>query len=401
MPGARPQPPMVALVDDEPMVTAALASILELETDYEVRCFASGAAALADMKSTMPDVVVSDFLMPGMNGLEFLGEVKRLDSEVPRIMLTGYADKENAIRAINEVGLFQYLEKPLDNDQLLMVLRNALAHRGLQTALRDKIQELDHALHQRDVLSARDDDFRRELAWAQTVQARFLPDEVPDLSPFAAAVAYEPSMGVGGDFYGFLPLAGDRTAVIVADSAGHGVQAALGTALLKFATADLEGQDLGPGDVLAHMNGILFRGLPRDIPVAAAAAVVQPGQGIVRLAGAGLPHMLRVRGDGKVTHESTAGLLLGLVDRDMYNAGTELVVDLAPGEVLLMFSDGLTEARDAAEVFFGEGPLDAAAAELAGAGCRDLVRGLADRALAFCSPEHRDDLTVVGLARLP
>jgi sigma-B regulation protein RsbU (phosphoserine phosphatase) len=111
--------------------------------------------------------------------------------------------------------------------------------------------------------------------------------------------------------------------------------------------------------------------------------------------------MLRVGPDGTVAHESTAGLLLGLVDGDMYNAGTEHVVDLAPGEVLLMFSDGLTEAQDAGDVFFGEGPLEAAAAELAGSGCPTLVRGLADRALAFCLPEHRDDLTVVGLARLP
>jgi serine phosphatase RsbU (regulator of sigma subunit) len=392
------RPPVIALVDDEPMVTGALASILQLETDYDVRTFISGAEALEGMKTTMPDVVVSDFMMPGMNGLEFLAEVRKLDPEVPRIMLTGYADKENAIRAINEVGLFQYLEKPLDNEQLLMVLRNALANRGLQSALQAKISELDGVLHQHDLLAARDEGFQRELDWAQKVQARFLPDALPDLPPFEVTVAYEPSMGVGGDFYGFVPLDGGNLAVVVADSAGHGVQAALGTALLKFAIADLEGRDLGPGEILSHMNGILFRGLPRDIPVAAAAAVLEPGQGRIRLVGAGLPYPMLVGTDGSVTHEPASGLLLGLVDGDMYTAGTEIVVEPAPGEVLLMFSDGLTEAQDAKDEFFGEGPLDIEAVALAGAGCAGIVRGLADRALAFGLPEHRDDLTVVGLA---
>jgi sigma-B regulation protein RsbU (phosphoserine phosphatase) len=337
-------------------------------------------------------------MMPGMNGLEFLAEVRKLDPDVPRIMLTGYADKENAIRAINEVGLFQYLEKPLDNEQLLMVLRNALSHRGLQSALQSKISELDGVLHEHDRLAARDEEVRRELDWAQKVQARFLPDDLPELENFEVAVAYEPSMGVGGDFYGFIPLAGGNLAVVVADSTGHGVQAALGTALLKFAIADLDGRDLGPEEILAHMNGILFRGLPRDIPVAAAAAVLEPGTRRIRLAGAGLPHPLIVKADGTVAHEPASGLLLGLVDEDMYTAGSESVVVLAAGETLLMFSDGLTEAQDADDRFFGEGPLDAEAAGLGGAGCGGLVRGLADKALAFGLPEHRDDLTVVGLA---
>jgi len=281
----------------------------------------------------------------------------------------------------------------------LMVLRNAISHKGLQASLQAKISELDHALHQRDLLSARDDEMRRELEWAQKIQARFLPDEVPEMELFDLSVAYEPSMGVGGDFYVFIPLAGDQLGVMVADSAGHGVQAALGTALLKFATTDLEGRDWGPGDILSHMNGILFRGLPRDIPVAAAAAVIDPVSGRIRLAGAGLPYPLVARPDGSVEHLAAAGLLLGLVDEEMYTAGTETVLELEPGETLLMFSDGLTEAQNGDDEFFGEGPLDTAAASLAGASCADLVGGLAGQALDYGLPEHRDDLTVVGITR--
>lgn len=392
--------PVIMLVDDEPMVTQALSSFLELETDYEVIACSSGAEALEKLSAGPVDVVVSDFLMPGMTGLELLAEVGRRDPEIPRLMLTGYADKENAIRAINEVGLFQYLEKPLENEQLLLALKNALAHKGVRAALHAKIQELDRTLHQRDELSARDEEMQREMEWAATIQAKFLPENVPAADPFGVSVVYRPAMAVGGDFYEFVPLAAGRLAIVVADSAGHGVQAALGTALLKFSTAGLVGQDLSPGDILTRMNEVLFQGLPREIPVAAAVAVVDPGEGRIRFAGAGLPHPVLVDRSGGVHAQPANGLLLGLVDGAMYNPGTEVELTPQPGDHLLLFSDGLSEAQNSADEFYGEGRLQQDAAELAGTGGQDLLEGLADRSLDFGLPAYRDDLTVVGITRI-
>ena len=391
--------PVVLLVDDEPMVTQVLASFLELETEFEVITCSSGAEALEKLSDGPVDVVVSDFLMPAMNGLELLAEVRRRDPEIARLMLTGYADKQNAIRAINEVGLFQYMEKPLENEQFLLTLKNALVHKGVRAALHDKIQELDRALHQRDELNMRDEEMRREMEWAATVQARFLPAEVPAADPFELAVVYRPAMAVGGDFYEFVSLAGGNLGIIVADSTGHGVQAALGTALLKFATAGLAGRDLSPGEILASMNGILFQGLPREIPVAAAVAVVESAAGRVRLAGAGLPHPLLVDADGKTNFQPASGLLLGLVDEAMYTPGEETVLTLARNGSLLLFSDGLSEAQNAEDEQYGEGRLQRDVAELVPTSGQELLEALADRSLAFGLPEYRDDLTVVSITR--
>ncbi len=393
------RPQVVMLVDDEPMVTQALALFLELETDYEVATCSSGPEALDRLDAGPVDVVVSDFLMPGMNGLELLAEVAQRDPEIPRLMLTGYADKENAIRAINEVGLFQYLEKPLENEQFLLGLKNALAHKGVRAALHEKIQELDRVLLQRDALTAKDEEMKREMDWARTVQARFLPDTVPDAETCGLAVVYRPAMAVGGDFYDFIPLSGGHLGIVVADSAGHGVQAALGTALLRFATSGLAGQDLGPGEILTRMNAVLFHGLPREIPVAAAAVVVDPGTGIMRLAGAGLPHPVLVTGAGEAHWQQAAGLLLGLVDGSMYTPGQETVLDPGPGESLLLFSDGLSEAQDAQDEFYGEGRLQRDLADLAGTSGQALLVHLADRALEFGLPDYRDDLTLVSITR--
>ena len=103
----------VVVVDDEEMVTTSLFSLLMQETDYDVLTFNSPREALNTLQDQEVDLVISNYLMPGeMNGIEFLLEVKRLQPEAIRIILTGCATKRIAVKAINEVGLYQYVEKP-------------------------------------------------------------------------------------------------------------------------------------------------------------------------------------------------------------------------------------------------------------------------------------------------
>jgi DNA-binding NtrC family response regulator len=135
----------IVLVDDEDMVLTSLNSFLTLETDYDVKTFVSVKEALEYIKTGRVDLVVSDYLMPEMDGISFLAKVREIKPEVPRIILTGYADKENAIKAINNVGLFQYIEKPWDNDDLLIILRNGLEKQRLMTRLNEKIKEINNA----------------------------------------------------------------------------------------------------------------------------------------------------------------------------------------------------------------------------------------------------------------
>ena len=135
----------IVLVDDEEMVLTSLSSFLTLETEYEVNTFTSAKAAIDFVRDNDVDLVISDYLMPEMDGITFLGHVRDLKPEIPRIILTGYADKENAIKAINEVGLYQYLEKPWDNDDLLIILRNGLEKQRLMKKLQQKIGEINKA----------------------------------------------------------------------------------------------------------------------------------------------------------------------------------------------------------------------------------------------------------------
>ena len=136
---------MIVVVDDEKIVTSAFKTLLMVEGYTNAHYFNNPEDALVFLKDNRPDLVISDFLMPQMNGLEFLLKVKELYPEVSKIILTGYADKENAINAINEVGIYKYLEKPWSNDDLLINIRNGIERSYLVSELEKKVDELEKA----------------------------------------------------------------------------------------------------------------------------------------------------------------------------------------------------------------------------------------------------------------
>lgn len=135
----------VLIVDDEDMVLTSLSSFLALETSYEVVTFNRAQDAIAYVREHDIDLVISDFLMPEMDGLAFLREVRALRADVPRVILTGYADKENAIKAINEIGLYQYIEKPWNNEDLRLTIRNGVEKRRLVKRLNEKVAQINEA----------------------------------------------------------------------------------------------------------------------------------------------------------------------------------------------------------------------------------------------------------------
>ncbi len=132
----------VVVVDDEPLITNILTTLLNVELGIEPSTFNDPRAALSHIAEQDVDLVISDFLMPGMSGIELLREARKARPEVPRVLLTGYADKESAVAAINEIQLFNYVEKPWDNAQLKQVIVGALNHCNLVRMVCSTVAEL-------------------------------------------------------------------------------------------------------------------------------------------------------------------------------------------------------------------------------------------------------------------
>lgn len=135
----------IVIVDDDKMVTSTLKTLFKLEGFSDAHYFNDPKEAIDFLKVEQPKLILSDFLMPEMNGLQFLSVAKEYYPETSMILLTGYADKENAIKAINDVGLYKYIEKPWDNDDLVMNIRNGIERSNLLSQLREKIDELEVA----------------------------------------------------------------------------------------------------------------------------------------------------------------------------------------------------------------------------------------------------------------
>lgn len=152
----------IIIVDDDILVTKALGILLKIEGFKNVNLFNNPITAIDFIKENKPAVVISDFLMPEMNGIDFLLEVKKAYNDISLILLTGYADKENAIRAINEVGLYKYIEKPWDNGALIYDIKNAIERSSLVVELQKKVDELQEANQKLEQYSSHLEDLVKE-----------------------------------------------------------------------------------------------------------------------------------------------------------------------------------------------------------------------------------------------
>jgi sigma-B regulation protein RsbU (phosphoserine phosphatase) len=384
--------PSILIVDDEDMVLTSLRSVFALQTDYQVHQAGDAKSALGTMSRVAVDLVISDFLMPEMNGIEFLKEARKLQPDSVRILLTGYADKENAIKAINEVGLYHYLEKPWDNDALLNIVKNGIQEKGLRKMLAEKIRELDSLMDRHVALE-------RELEMAARVQESLLPREFPSLDDYRFANLYRPSATIGGDFYDF-HAKGDSLLLLVSDVIGHGVRAALSTMLLKGVFQEAAASAGDPVALVEDMNRRLHAILPRGMYAAAAAFAIRSGSSEIAYANAGLPYPFVLRKSGRLDEIVLPGPPLGLFDGDALPFESR-TIEAEPGDVLLVGSDGIGSIANPGGDLFEDTELRRVLSSLAGSDGETVIRETMRRALAFgVDGSLPDDVNLVAVTRI-
>jgi phosphoserine phosphatase RsbU/P len=239
---------------------------------------------------------------------------------------------------------------------------------------------------------------RRDLEAAREIQTSFLPRERPDVAGLRFFDHYSPAQQIGGDYYDYIPLPGNRLAVALGDVAGKGVAAALLMAQLSAFTRFCFAGEPNVKKALSQLNAVLLRTADSDRFVTFVAAVIDLDTFETTLVNAGHPLVLRHRAN-RPGVEELGGDIAGLPLAVLADSYDELVVKLEPGDTLLLYTDGVTEARNPRNEVYGLDRLTALMAkssqdlETMGAAILADVRRFAD------GRPPSDDLTLVGVAR--
>jgi len=402
-------PAQILVVDDVEMNRDLLARRVR-RLGHEVLMAEDGVQALAVLRERPVDVLLLDIMMPNMNGYEVL-EAMAADEglrQVPVIMISAIDEKESIARCI-ELGADDYLPKPFDP----LILQARLGASLARKRLREREQ-----LYQKSLV--------RELEIGREIQAHFLPASLPTMTGFEFAARLRSAKMVGGDFYDLFPLGGGREMVaVVGDVCDKGVGAALFMALFRSLLRALAEQSDGArwndrgagqdrrretGPRTAAVTGHLLRTITLANDYVAGThsrsnmfatvffAVVDGESGLVQYINAG-HEPPAVVGPHGVRLLPPTGPALGLMPGLPFEVGH---TTLAPGESLVAWTDGVTEARtEAGDELYGEART--LATVRANTGSADAtLDGLLSAVDAWAAgAEQSDDITLLAVRRLP
>jgi sigma-B regulation protein RsbU (phosphoserine phosphatase) len=299
----------------------------------------AGAAALA--REFKPDLVILDIRMPELDGFELMVRLKADHPDVDIIMMTGSLDDldQKLIRAIRGHA-FYFIQKPFDREVLQTLVERCLELRWRRQENRRHVDRLE-----------------RELGDARAFQRGLLPVADMVLERVSVCSRYVPCSELGGDLCDYVAIDSERVALLVADVMGHGVSAAMLTGVVKSAFRAAEADDYEPSAVVERLRRSMAAFGPERF-VTLIAGVLDIGEGCLRFVNAGHPSgLLRAEGGELLRLASTGPLISPALPGCTWEQRS---IPVGPGALLLLYTDGITDALSSGEDS-GEEPILAAA----------------------------------------
>jgi sigma-B regulation protein RsbU (phosphoserine phosphatase) len=368
----------VLLVDD---AKANLDILVEgLKADHKLSLALNGEMALQIAARTPPDLVLLDIIMPGLDGYEVCRRLRQRPetAEVPIMFLSSLEEVQNKTRGF-EAGANDYLTKPFEMLEVKARVRSLLKAKAYSDAVKEQIAS--------------------ELRVAREIQMGMLPHEFGALEKaygveFGALI--EPAREVGGDFYGVCAAADDRLVVFLGDVSGKGLPASM-FMVRAISLARLLAREVAePERMLARLNDELAADNPSGMFVTFLCAMFEPGSGRLTLANAGhcRPVLLRAGAPARWA-VGNLGTALGF-EAGLGFERTEL--SLQPGDGLVLYTDGVSEAFNPQEECYGNEKLLVDAGALAGQAASVVTAGLLGKVRSFAgSAPQSDDIAILTM----
>ncbi|MCY3658649.1 MAG: SpoIIE family protein phosphatase [Caldilineaceae bacterium] len=333
------RPRKILVVDDEPDLQPLVLQRMRRgirRGRYQFLFAGNGVEALEILRAVGDiDMVVSDINMPQMDGLTLLEQIPSVDPNIRAIIVSAYGDMANIRTAMNR-GAFDFITKPIDFTDLQVTIDRTL----------------EHLAEWRSVLRARDQlvSVQNELSIATQIQQSVLPTQLPQGANFHLHASMEAARSVGGDFYDTIPLADGRVGLAIADVSDKGVPAALfmmaSYTLLRAAAGIPDA-----GRTMQEVNDVLTETNVAGMFVTMFYAVFDPGAGSLTYANGGHNPPVLLHEDGTTEQlPLTGGVALGVMSGLDYNVKS---IDLAPGDTVFLYTDGIPEAINGDDEEYG------------------------------------------------
>jgi phosphoserine phosphatase RsbU/P len=348
----------------------------------------NGSEALDRLKSGPVDLILLDIMMPVMGGIDTLTHLKADETlrHIPVIVVSALDDVDNIVKCI-ELGAEDYLFKPVNK-----VILNARVSASLEKKrLRD--QEQAYIQH-----------VKQELELGRQIQSDFLPAVLPDVAGWECAVSFHPAFEVAGDFYDLFLLGEKRLCCVIADVCGKGVGAALFMALVRSLMRAFSEQAVGGNeDVLNAVqltNSYITRHHRQKKNYMFATlffGVLDTDSGVMDYVTAGHYPPLILAANGTISSLQLCGPALGITGDTSFDVKRAVI---SPGDLILAYTDGVIEAKDAKEDLFSHNRLLSILQTPAGS-AQEVLQRIEECVRVYTGDtEPSDDITMMAVKRL-
>jgi sigma-B regulation protein RsbU (phosphoserine phosphatase) len=387
--------PRILIADDQPDILDALRLLLKGH-GYATQGVASPAHLLEALAHGEFDLLLMDLnyardTTSGQEGLDLLSLLRENENLPPVVVMTGWATVGLAVEAMQR-GVADFVEKPWTNTRLLEILQKQLA---LGRERRESRRRAADETRARREMLAQLRQQEQEIAEARAIQQGLLPREISQLPGYEIAAAWQSALTVGGDYYDVLPFGDSELGFCIADVAGKGLPAAFLMSNLQAAVRGLASSAVSPDALCTRLNALLCRNMTCDRFITLFYAQLDGPSRRLRYASAGHnPPVLQHR-DGSHERLTEGGGVLGIFPDQSFVLGT---AQLAPGDRVIFFTDGVTEANSPEGEEFGEARLLGFLEEHRSQSAEELQKNILGAAADFCGGHWHDDATLLILA---